>query len=454
MTVDSGRSAPMDDSAPLPDAALGIDAELAERALSRIRWRLLPWLGLLYIASFLDRVNISFAKLTMDPAIGISEAAYAFAAGVFFVGYFLFEVPSNLILARVGARRWIARILVTWGLVSAATAFVSGPGEFIAMRFVLGLAEAGFFPGILLYLTYWFPAAERARVVGLFMVAVPLASVIGSPVSGALLAIGAPHGARGPLALQGWQWLLLLEGLPAVALGLLCLSILPDTPREARWLAPAQRDWLLARLARERAAVARLSRPSWRAVFAHPAVWILSLIYFCVVLGLYGLGFWLPTLIGRFGVGLTHIGWIAACPPLCGTLFMVWWARRSDRRRERVGHLILPALLGFLGFVAAGHAHSLAALIASLCVAAMGIYGALPVFWTFPSALLSGTALAAGIAVINSLGNLAGYLGPQAVGWASRNGDSGPALVLLGLVMLLGALLAAIVGTRLRGPDR
>ncbi len=451
---------------PGADAAPGIDASLAERALSRIRWRLLPFLGLLYIVSFLDRVNISFAKLTMDRALGISDAAYAFAAGVFFVGYFLFEVPSNLILAKVGARRWIARILITWGLVSAATAFVSGAGEFVAMRFLLGLAEAGFFPGILLYLTYWFPATERAKVVGLFMVAVPLASVIGSPISGALLGIGAshaigashgivvPNGIGGRIALQGWQWLLVGEGLPAVALGLICLAFLPDTPGAARWLAPAQRAWLLAVLARERAAVARSGFVSWRAAIAHPDVWLLSLVYFCVVLGLYGLGFWLPTLIARFGVGLTHVGWIAALPPLCGTLFMVGWARRSDRRHERVGHLILPAILGFLGFVGAGHAHSLAAQIVCLCFASMGIYGALPVFWTFPSGFLSGAAVAAGIALINSLGNLAGYLGPQAVNWVTRNGDFGPALILLGLIMLLAGLLAAVVGARLQKSGR
>ncbi len=441
-------SAPLSGATPGADGAPRVDAALAGRALSRIRWRLLPFLGLLYIASFLDRVNISFAKLTMDRAIGMSDAVYGFAAGVFFVGYFLFEVPSNLILAKVGARRWIARILITWGLISAATAFVTGAGEFVAMRFLLGLAEAGFFPGILLYLTYWFPATERAKVVGLFMVAVPLAGVIGSPISSALLGIGSP------LGLQGWQWLLIVEGLPAVALGFICLGLLPDTPREAGWLVPEEREWLVATLARERAAVARLGHPSWRAAFAHPAVWLLSLVYFSVVLGLYGLGFWLPTLIGRFGVAVTHIGWIAALPPLCGTLFMVAWARRSDRRRERIGHLILPALLGFLGFMGAGHAHSLAAQIVCLCVASMGIYGALPVFWTLPSALLTGAALAAGIALINSLGNLAGYLGPQVMGWSTRNSGFAPALILLGLMMLLAAALAAVIGARLPRPNR
>ncbi len=444
---------PFSGAGPGADGAPRVDAALAERALSRIRWRLLPFLGLLYIASFLDRVNISFAKLTMDRTIGMSDATYGFAAGVFFVGYFLFEVPSNLILAKVGARRWIARILITWGLVSAATAFVSGPKEFVAMRFVLGLAEAGFFPGILLYLTYWFPAAERAKVIGLFMVAVPLASVIGSPISGALLGLGAAHGLGGAPGLQGWQWLFLLEGLPAVALGLLCFALLPDTPRDAKWLAPEQREWLLSTLARERTVVARWGRASWRAAFAQPAVWLLSLIYFSVVLGLYGLGFWLPTLISRFGVAVTHIGWIAALPALCGTLFMVGWARRSDRRRERIGHLILPALLGFLGFVGAGHAHSLAAQIVCLSVASMGIYGALPIFWTLPSAVLSGAALAAGIALINSLGNLGGYLGPQVVSRSTRSGDFGPALIFLGLMMLLAATLAAVVGGRLH-PER
>ena len=393
---------------------------IAERTLSRVRWRLLPFLGLLYIVSYLDRVNVGFAKLTMNAAIGIDDAMYAFGAGIFFIGYFLFEVPSNLILERVGARRWIARILVTWGLISAGTALVTGPNSFLSMRFLLGLAEAGFFPGILLYLTYWFPAKERASVVGLFMVALPLAGLIGSPLSGELMRINA-------LGLQGWQWLFILEGLPAVLLGFVCLAVLPDGPGDARWLEPDQRQWLATTLDAERQAVATDGHTTLRAAVMQPRVWALALAYFGIVLALYGFNFWLPSLISAHGVELRSTGWIAALPFLCGAPFMVWWGRHSDRTGERVVHLIIVAGLGFAGFAAASAFQSLPGQIAGLCLALMGVYGSLPVFWTLPTTFLTGTAAAAGLALINSLGNLAGYLGPQVVAWLTHgSGDYGP----------------------------
>jgi MFS transporter, ACS family, tartrate transporter len=409
------------------------------RTLRRIEWRLLPFLGLLYIVSFLDRVNISFAKLTMNDDLGFGDAVYALGAGIFFIGYFLFEVPSNLILAKVGARRWIARIMITWGLLSAGTAFVTGPASFIWLRFALGVAEAGFFPGILLYLTYWFPAAERARVVGLFMIAIPISGLIGSPLSSELLGLDGWHG------LHGWQWLLILEGLPAVLLGCICWLMLPDGPQDVKWLTTEERNWLATTLAKERAKVERMGNHSLRAAFAHPLVWVLALVYFGIVTGLYGLGFWLPTLISGFGVELTRIGWIAALPYACGAAFMVWWSRHSDLKNERVGHFIVPAMMGFLGFAVASQVHSNSVQLFCLCVAAMGIYAAMPVFWTFPSMYLAGAGAAAGIALINSLGNLAGYLGPQMVsGLTGDSGDFGPALLALGIAMLVsGAVLAA-----------
>jgi ACS family tartrate transporter-like MFS transporter len=385
---------------------------------------------------------VSFAKLTMNSAIGIDDATYAFGAGIFFIGYFLFEVPSNLILERVGARRWIARIMITWGLISAGTAFVDGPAGFVTMRFLLGVAEAGFFPGILLYLTYWFPSYERARVVGLFMVALPLSGLIGSPLSAELMRLNG-------FGLDGWQWMLILEGLPAVLLGVACLVFLPDGPREAAWLAPDERAWLVAALAAERSAVAKAGHTTLRAALVQPGVWALALAYFGIVLALYGSNFWLPTLISAHGVDLRYTGWIAALPFLCGAPFMVWWARRSDRKDERVLHLVGVAVLGFAGFSAASVVESLPAQIVCLCLALMGVYGSFPVFWTLPTAFLAGTGAAAGIALINSLGNLAGYVGPQVVAALSRgDGDFGAALFALGLSMLIPAVVVIALRSR------
>jgi ACS family tartrate transporter-like MFS transporter len=406
---------------------------VGERALARIRWRLLPFLGLLYVVSYLDRVNVSFAKLTMNASIGIDDATYAFGAGIFFIGYFLFEVPSNLIMERVGARRWIARIMITWGLISAGTAFVTGATSFVVMRFLLGVAEAGFFPGILLYLTYWFPSTERARVVGLFMVAIPLSGLIGSPLSAELMRLNG-------LGLEGWQWMLIVEGIPATLLGIACLVWLPDRPADAKWLQPDERAWLGSALAAERNAVARHGHSTLRAAFVRPQVWALAVAYFGIVLALYGFNFWLPSLISAHGVDLRYTGWIAALPFLCGAPFMVWWGRRSDRKNERVAHLVAVAVLGFAGFAAASVVDSLAGQIFCLCLAVMGVYGAFPVFWTFPTAFLTGTAAAGGIALVNSVGNLAGYFGPQVVAWLTQGGsDFGRALFALGLSMLIPA---------------
>ena len=425
-------------------AVIASELPLGERTLRRVRWRLLPFLGLLYIVSYLDRVNVSFAKLTMNAAIGIDDATYAFGAGIFFIGYFLFEVPSNLILERVGARRWIARIMITWGLVSAATAFITGATSFVAMRFLLGVAEAGFFPGILLYLTYWFPSRERARVVGLFMTALPLSGLIGSPLSATLMGIQA-------FGLMGWQWLFILEGLPAVLLGAVCLVALPDGPRNAGWLSGDERQWLVSTLTAEREAVATSGHVTLRAAIVQPRVWALALAYFGVVLALYGFNFWLPSLISAHGVRLQSTGWIAALPFLCGAPFMVWWGRRSDRLGERRGHLIAVAVLGFAGFTAASAFQSLPGQIVCICIAAMGVYASFPILWTFPTTFLAGTAAAAGLAVINSFGNLAGYLGPQVVAWLTgASGDYRRALLALGLSMLT----PAVVVLGLRPPSR
>ncbi|HEY4211769.1 MAG TPA: MFS transporter [Steroidobacteraceae bacterium] len=418
-------------------------AAAGEAILAKVRWRLLPFLILLFIVSYLDRVNVSFAKLTMDQALGISDAVYAFGAGIFFIGYFFFEIPSNLILARVGARRWIARIMLTWGVVSAATAFITGARGFITMRLLLGVAEAGFFPGILLYLTYWFPDRERARVIGLFMVALPLTGLIGSPASSALL------GMNGALGLQGWQWLLLLEGLPAIVLGFVCLRILPNGPQDTKWLEPAERRWLAQTIEEENAIVRRAGHTSLRAALTQPRVWLLALAYFGDVLAIYGLGFWLPTVIHNYGVPVTQVGWITALPFACGAPFMIWIGRNSDRTRERVWHLTGTCALGFVGFAGASLATSLGPQVLFLCMAAMGVYGVLPIFWTFPSTFLTATAAAAGLALINSVGNLGGYFGPQIVAAISGfAGGFGPALFALGISLTVPAIVVQIMARR------
>jgi len=415
-----------------------------EAILARVRMRLLPLLGLLFIVSYLDRVNISFAKLTMNGALGIDDRTYALAAGIFFIGYFVFEVPSNLILQRVGARRWIARIMLTWGLVSGATAFVTSGHSFIAMRFVLGIAEAGFFPGVLLYLTYWFPDRERARVVGLFMVAVPLTNVIGGPLSSELFRLD------GLLGLQGWQWMLLLEALPALFLGLVCLRFLPNGPAEAAWLEPHERSWLAGTLAAENEIVKKRGHASLGAALFHPQVWALAIAYLGIVIAVYGLNFWLPTIVNNYGVPVTRVGWLTMLPFACGAAFMVWWGRRSDRHAERIRHLAVTSFLGLAGLAGAGLAGSLPLQLLFLCIAALGIYGSLPVYWTFPSAILTSTAAAAGLALINSVGNLGGYFGPQIVDAIKRvSGGFGAALFVLGLFMLVPTVIVVIMA-RLR----
>jgi ACS family tartrate transporter-like MFS transporter len=405
------------------------------RAMRKVLWRLVPFLGLLYFVSFLDRVNVGFAALTMNADLGLTPATFGLGSGIFFVGYALFEVPSNLVLERVGARRWIARIMVSWGLVSACMALVQGPDSFYALRFLLGIAEAGFFPGILLYLTYWVPWERRGRILGTFMLALPVSSAIGAPVSAALL--GMNH-----LGLEGWQWMFLLEGLPAILLGIAVLRVLPDRPRDAGWLAPDERDWLESELAAERASIAASSHASLRAALADGRVWALSAIYFCVVTGLYGLGFWLPQILkGLGGWSNLQVGFATALPYAAAAAAMVAVGGHSDRTGERRWHTILPAVAGAFALAASAYpgVPPLAAL-ATLAISSAGIYAVLPSFWTLPMAMLTGSAAAGGIALINSVGNLGGFLGPVLIGFMQKaTGGYGPSLAVLAALLLLAA---------------
>ena len=390
----------------LPGAA----SELERRTLARVSARLIPFLITCYFVAYLDRVNVGFAALTMNQDLHLSASAFGFGAGIFFIAYFFLEVPSNLLLERVGARRWIARIMFTWGLVSGATAFVHGETSFYVVRVLLGIAEAGFFPGIIFFLTLWYPAVYRARMIGYFMAAIPLSSVIGAPISGLLL------GLDGTLGLKGWQWLFILEAVPALLLSFVVYVYLTDRPAEARWLATDERDWLVARLKQEDAARAAARHYSVKQALADPRVLALSLVYFGATATNYGLSFFLPQIVKAFGVSNVQAGMITALPYVAGTIGIVWWPRHSDRTLERRFHVAGALLIACAGIAASTALANPVLKMGALTIAGAGIFGCLPVFWTLPTAFLSGAAAAGAIALINSIGNLAGFAGPYVVG--------------------------------------
>lgn len=401
--------------------------------MSKATWRLVPFLCLCYLVAYLDRVNVGFAALEMTVDLKFSDAVYGMGSGIFFIGYFLFEVPSNILLERLGARVWIARIMIVWGGLSGAMVFVKSPFAFYLLRFLLGAGEAGFFPGIILYLTYWFPTAYRSRTVALFMAAAAMAGVVGSPLSGLLLDV---H----PAWMKGWQWLFIIEALPAVVLGFGVLFYLPNGPRQVRWLDETELSWLTARLESERAAREEKHAMSLGQALSHPRVLILSLLYFLIVIGGYGLDLFMPKVLGAAfpHVSKTILGQIAGIPPLVTVFVMILWGRRSDARRERRWHVALPSWWAALGLVLATlPVHPMVSVLA-LTFAVSGRWSSIPPFWGLPTAFLSGTAAAGGIALINSIGNLGGFVGPYLMGWfKDRTGDYA-----LGLRVLAGAFVA------------
>jgi ACS family tartrate transporter-like MFS transporter len=413
-----------------------VTQDTGDLAIGRVSRRLIPFLFLLYILNFLDRVNVGFAALEMNRDLGFGPAVYGLGAGIFFIGYCLFEVPSNLVLYRTGARLWIARIMVTWGLAASAMMLVRTPASFYTLRFLLGVAEAGFFPGIIFYLTYWYPARERARAYAWFLAAIPVSGVIGGPISGALL------GLHGVLGLQGWQWLFLLEGIPSIVVGVAVLFLLPDRPRDARWLPVAEREWLETRLAAERAAAGVSHGESLRRTLRNPLVWWLGLSYFLLVVALYGFALWLPQLVKASGTFSNfEVGVITAIPYAVAAVGMVLMGRNSDQAGERYLHLVLPAVAGALGFVALTRTGSTAPLVAALSLTAFGVLGWLGPFWALPTAFLREQAAAGGIALINSMGAVGGFVGPYLIGVIKqRTGSFTP-----GLLLLAGSLLAAVV---------
>jgi ACS family tartrate transporter-like MFS transporter len=388
-----------------------MSAELEKRVLRKITLRIVPFVMLLYFIAFIDRVNIGFAALTMNKDLGFSPTVFGFGAGIFFLGYFLFEVPSNLVLDKVGARIWIARVMITWGLISGAMAFVQGPNSFYTLRFLLGAAEAGFFPGIILYLSYWFPARQRAAVTAIFMAAAPLSTVLGSPVSGALLEM---HGLYG---LSGWQWMFIVEAAPAIILGVVVLFYMTDRPEKAKWLSDDERNWLVTAMNAEAARKAGTASHSvWRGL-ADLRVIALALVYFGTSAGLYTLGIWAPQIIKEFGLSSLHVGFLNALPGIVAVVAMVLWARRSDRTGERTWHVVGACMLASLGLVLAGFAGTVLAVLLTLTLVNVGVSAAKPPLWSMPTMFLSGSAAAAGIATINSIGNLGGFVGPAMIGW-------------------------------------
>jgi len=405
--------------------------------------RLLPFLLLLYIVCFLDRVNVGFAALRMNGDLGFSAAVYGFGAGVFFLGYSLFEVPSNLILARTGARVWIARIMITWGLTATSMMFVRGPTSFYLLRFFLGVAEAGFFPGIIYYMSGWFPAAARARAIAQFMIAIPISGVLGGPISGALL------GLNGMGGLAGWQWLFLVEGVPAVVLGFVVLGYLTDRPEDATWLAPDEREWLAARIRLEHEHCERHHGLSVLRALLHWRVWQLGALgLLCTAFGQYALSLWLPQMVRAFaGLSDFMVGLVTAVPWAIAAVAMVLTGASSDRSGERVHHVAASAVAASLGFMISAYAHSPVLIVLGLSCATAGVLSVHGPLWSLPSMFLSGSAAAGGIGLINSIANLSGFIAPYTIGLLNTgSGNFRSGLQLLALVPLAGAALALTIG--------
>jgi ACS family tartrate transporter-like MFS transporter len=414
-----------------------------DAAAARIRRRLVPFLFLLYIVAYLDRINVGFAALQMNEVLGFSAEVYGLGAGIFFLSYTLFEIPSNIILAKVGARRWIARIMITWGLASAAMMFVHDAASFYALRFVLGAAEAGFFPGIIYHLTRWVPARERARTVASFMTAVVTAGIIGGPLSGALLSM---DGAGG---LAGWQWMFLIEGIPATLLGIVVLFVLDDSPADARWLTAEEKTALIASLDQEaRPDAGRAHRVS--DALRHPWVWVLALVYFVVPVALYAFGFFLPQILRATFAGTPlQIGVLSAIPYLAGAIGMVVTSRHSDRTGERRWHVALAAALAGLSLIGTAFVQGLGPSIVLLSIAMLGIASMFGPFWTLATSFVHGVGAAAGIALINSIGNIGGFVGPFGIGYLyERTNGFSAGLMAIGVVVIAGGALVLAV------PDR
>ncbi len=422
-----------------------VDARLAHDTVRTVTLRLMPLLGLMYLIAYIDRQNISYAKLQMVGDLGLSESVYGLGASLFFLGYFLFEVPSNVIMERVGARRWFARIMLTWGLITIGLGFTQNTAMFNALRFLLGVAEAGFFPGVLFALTLWFPHSHRARMIGWFMIASAVANAVGAAIGGALLDLD------GWLGLKGWQWVFVATGLPALVLAVVVLRILPDGPEQAPWLSREGRDWLARTLAFEREAGGQVEHGNPFAALLDRRVWMLASVYIAFPLAAYGLSYWLPTVVRSFEVSNTLNGVINIIPWVV-TAFALWWVpRRAARSGDQVWHVVVPGLVAAAALVLSVVLPGAALKFACLCVAAAGVFSAQPVFWSLPATFLKGASAAAGIAAINSVGNLGGFIAQNAVPLIrDRTGSDLAPMYFLAACLALGASLMFVVLSALR----
>ncbi|ABS56688.1 major facilitator superfamily MFS_1 [Methanoregula boonei 6A8] len=423
---------------------------IGPRTIRKVSIRLLPFLILLYVIAYLDRVNFGFAALEMNSALGLSSEIFGFLSGIFFIGYLLFELPSNLILQKIGARIWITRILISWGIVVIVTAFATDAVQLAVLRFVLGVMEAGFFPGILLYLTYWFREREQAKAVGLLMSALAISTIVGAPVSTWIL--DSIHW----LGMAGWRWLFVLEGLPAIILGVVTYWYLTDRPEDAAWLDPEERDWLAGEIKKEsRQRQKQGGHSGLVSVITDLRVWHLALIYCMLVVALYGLGFWMPQIIRSMHAGLsnTSIGLIMTVPYACAGVTMILWSRHSDLTGERRWHTALPPLIGGIALAGSGIAVSPPVAFLLLIIATMGIFCAFGPFWALPALFLAEITAAAGIAVINSIGNLGGFVGPTLMGYLTQvTGSTNAGLIVIGAGLVLGGAGAVFVSGQ--KPDR
>lgn len=430
-------------------AAVGGEQSALEGAYRKVTLHLVPFIFVCYLFNYLDRVNVGFAKLQMLDALKWSETIYGLGAGIFFIGYVLSGVPINLLLHRLGARKVLGTLMIAWGAASISLMFVKTPGAFYALRFITGVFEAGFFPGIVLYFTNWFPASRRGRIMGLFMSAVPISGVLGSPLSGWMMQAFAHRG-----ALSGWQWMFLLQGLPTVVLGLLVYVLLNDSIGSARWLTAEEKQQLITALEddeKTRRATARTSE-TFASVLRNGNVWMLGLVYFCIQMGVYAINFWLPSIVKSLGFqSPATIGWISAIPYFCASIFMVLMGRSGDARKERRWHLSGPLLMSLCGLMLATQAGGNPVIaIIGLSLATMGALSGLPMFWPLPTAFLGSAAAAGGLALINSLGQIAGFVSPFLVGWIKdATGSTDVALYILSAILFLGAMLVMRVPAKI-----
>jgi MFS transporter, ACS family, tartrate transporter len=421
---------------------------LEQRTIHKAAWRLLPLVIIIYLVNYVDRTNISVASLTMNKDLGLSSYTYGWGAGIFFIGYALFEVPSNVILEKVGARLWIARIMITWGIISGLMALVAGPVSFLTIRFLLGVAEAGFFPGVIFYFTNWFPAKYRGRAISGLFIALPIANGLASILSAIIL------GMDGILGLRGWQWVFIIEAIPPVLLAIVVLAVLHDRPETATWLAPDERAWLSNRLAEERGAIeSRGGKLSLRQGLADARVLALATMYLTAVAGSYGVIFFLPQIVKQLGFSNLMTGVVSSFPFIFGLVGLLACGWSSDHFQERRWHLTVACFVAAIGLAGAGFFSGSYGSLVAICIATLGFYGSRPPFWPMPSLFLTGTAAAAGIALVNSIGNLGGYLGPLIVGWMrDATGDFEAPLYVLAASALMSGLITLFAARASRGP--